>query len=463
MAGSLFSKNRRSIRPTSRDPLPARQGGGYGSGQPHKPFSWTSKVNGVLKGMDADLDMNRNWRTPTGTRPFGDMSILLPLRAGRPLFLRSAETWMRAVLRRGPVVQISLLMPLPPGNAIVSDQAVSIRAAMEKNARIARLILALTDDELEAFVREWVGYKKEYTEVQRFTGPGDMGRDVVGYLTPKRHEGPWHNYQCKQYGRTLQTSTGLSELAKILYYSHRGEFTIPIAYFFVAPRGVNRNLRRYISKPSELRDVLISQWDAHCAHSIAEGQTISLTPELSAHIAAWAPSSVGTISLDDILLDSAAKAALQSWFGVDPGPAPLGVVPDQIGNSEMPYVQQLLDAYGERDACTIAKDEALQHPLHGEHLKMQRERFFDADAFARFYRDNTMQDDIDVLRRDIRHGIAETHAADYADSLRRHDAVMTQAAQIYPSGALARHARVPVKQGICHHFANEGALKWRKT
>jgi Pyridine nucleotide-disulphide oxidoreductase len=32
--------------------------------------------------------------------------------------------------------------------------------------------------------------KKEYVDVERFTGPGDMGRDVVGYLTKTRHEGP---------------------------------------------------------------------------------------------------------------------------------------------------------------------------------------------------------------------------------------------------------------------------------
>ena len=129
----------------------------------------------------------------------------------------------------------------------------------------------------------------------------------------------------------------------------------------------------------------------------------------------------------------------------------------------MPYIQQLIDAYAERECCAKDKDEALSHDVHGEHLRMQRERFFDADAFARFFRDNTMQGDIDILRHDMRHGIAEAHRADYLNSLRRVDAVMMQAAVVSPSGALARHARVAVKQGICHHFANEGALKWRKT
>jgi hypothetical protein len=59
--------------------------------------------------------------------------------------------------------------------------------------------------------------QKEYLEVQRFTGPGDMGRDVVGYLTRSRHEGPWHNYQCKQYGRSLQTGRGLAECSAAIW------------------------------------------------------------------------------------------------------------------------------------------------------------------------------------------------------------------------------------------------------
>src|SRR5665213_916989 len=122
-----------------------------------------------------------------------------------------------------------------------------------------RLILALTDTQLEEFVRQWATKKSEYAEVERFTGPGDMGRDVVGFLSNNRHEGAWHNYQCKQYGRSLSTEVGIQELGKFLYYSQRGEFTVPARYFFVAPRGVNRHLRRYITNPSELKDVLLTK------------------------------------------------------------------------------------------------------------------------------------------------------------------------------------------------------------
>jgi hypothetical protein len=43
-----------------------------------------------------------------------------------------------------------------------------------------RDILALDDEDLERFVRDWIARKtSDYAEVQRFSGAGDLGRDVV--------------------------------------------------------------------------------------------------------------------------------------------------------------------------------------------------------------------------------------------------------------------------------------------
>jgi hypothetical protein len=304
--------------------------------------------------------------------------------------------------------------------------------------RYDRLIIALNDEDLEKFVREWTSHKEEYAEVDRFTGPGDMGRDVVGFLTKERHEGPWHNYQCKQYGRSLQTLVGLREVGKILYFSHRGEFTAPTAFFFVAPRGVNRNLKRFIAKPSEFRRELLEKWDEYCADAISKGTHIALDAPLRALIEAWDFSLIRSISVDAMLEDLASKPVLYSWFGADPGPPPFGKVPGEVEAREMPYIVQLLDAYGEREKCTFETyADVKDHTHHGLHVRMQRERFFDADAFSRFYRDNTMSEEIDSMRRDMLHGVVDTHRADHADSLTRVDAVMTQAANVHPSGALA--------------------------
>lgn len=326
-----------------------------------------------------------------------------------------------------------------------------------------RLILALPDVELEKFVREWVLLKKTYAGVQRFTGPGDMGRDVVGYLTQARHEGPWHNYQCKQYGRPVPLDVGLREIGKILYYAHLGEFTAPVAYYFVAPKGVVRTLRKLISKPSEFKATLLDTWPQYCARGISDKSAVNLTPELTAFIEAWDFAYIDSLSVDDILEDAAGNAVMVKWFGADPGPAPKGTTPEDVQAHELPYIEQLLDAYGERNQRHFPNHtDVKEHEEFGPHLDLQRERFFDAAAFSRFYRDNTMSEEIDTLHHDVLHGVIDTHRIHHADSLARVDAVMAQAANVHPSGVLSRYARVPVKQGICHHFANEGRLIWRK-
>src|SRR5882672_4803865 len=174
-------------------------------------------------------------------------------------------------------------------NHVYTDAYLSLMVPFAAMSRISieRQILALTDDQLEQFVREWTSHKKEYVEVQRFSGPGDKGRDVVGYLTKERHEGPWHNYQCKQYGRTLRTGLGLGEVGKVLYYSYCGEFTAPTRFFFVAPRGLHRDLKRYIAKPSEFKAALVATWDQNCSKTIIEGQIISLSSALLAFFDQW--------------------------------------------------------------------------------------------------------------------------------------------------------------------------------
>ncbi len=326
-----------------------------------------------------------------------------------------------------------------------------------------RQILALNDKCLEQFVRDWAAVMTQgYVEVQRFSGAGDMGRDVVGFLTTARHQGPWHNYQCKQYGRNLQTAPALLELGKILYFSDLGEFTVPARYSFVAPRGVNRNLERMIFKPSELRDAMIAKWDEYCASKIVDGQVIALTSTLRTLVEDFDYGSVYRISLDDILADAAAKPILAKRFGTDPGSPPRGIVPADIEPRELPYVSQLVAAYGDRDGKTYAShSDVASHAKHGPHMKTQRERFFEADAFSRFYRDNTFEEELKGLQDEIYHGVIDKHGEAHIDALGRVDAVMGQAATVQPAGPLARHARVPVKQGICHHLVNDKRMAWR--
>ena len=61
-------------------------------------------------------------------------------------------------------------------------------------------LLIYSPDQWECFVQEWVHYclKKTYKQVQRFSGAGDMGIDVAGFVDDKRLEGVWDNYCCRR-------------------------------------------------------------------------------------------------------------------------------------------------------------------------------------------------------------------------------------------------------------------------
>lgn len=328
-----------------------------------------------------------------------------------------------------------------------------------------RDVLALDDVQLEQFVLDWVNSKTtQYVESTSFSGAGDLGRDVVGFLSENKHEGAWHNYQCKQYAKRIPTDKALCEIGKILYYAFQGEFTAPTAYFFVAPRGVNRNLETLIFNPSQFKNKLTTDWDKYCANEIIEGTTIPLDSALKEFIENFDFSNISRLNLGDILNDSSATPVLFKWFGVDPGPAPQGVAPANVQEDiELQYINQLVDAYSQREGKTFTNHEEVAiHPKYGMHLSRQRERFYDADAFKRFYRDNTDQAVIDSFEKEIFHGIVDTCEAEHADALECVDAVMGKAAIVQPSGPLAQHARVQVKQGVCHHFANEDRLKWKQ-
>ncbi len=328
----------------------------------------------------------------------------------------------------------------------------------------ARDINAMTDDELEQFVDSWMSRKvNSYTSTERFSGAGDMGRDVVGYYTTRRHEGPWDNYQCKQLGRALTEAAAITELGKVFYYSSLGAFNLPQRYVFVSPRGVGRSLRELIAHPDRLKKTVIDKWDDYCAKRITETGCIALGPGILPLVQQFDFAHVDALDAGKMLKDPHITATLVEWFGADPGDAPRGVVPAEIQAEESPFIEQLIEAYRERTGSHMTEArEALEHAQYGEHLRLQRTRYFDAASFKRHYRDNTPREYLDAFQDDVFNGVIDTHRDNHRDTLTRVDQVMSQAARVAPSGVLARYGRVTVKQGICHHFVNEGRLKWKR-
>lgn len=328
----------------------------------------------------------------------------------------------------------------------------------------AKLLYNLSDDELERFVTDWVASKlATYTGGhERFSGPGDLGRDVVGYCTPQRLDGAWHNYQCKQLKHPLGKPDFYREIAKIFFHSARGAFVLPEQLFFVAPRGVVRDVRAHVAQPSSIAPALISAWDDSCAGSIEDGQVHLITHALRSTISAYDFSKTLILDADKLVRFPEVRPVLVKWFDDDPGDYPQPQVPEDLAVEESGYITDLLVAYEARSGAPFATaSDALAHPEHGRHLRDQRTRYFEASAFSRYYRDNTPPGTVDDFHEQIYHGVVDESRGTFTDPLERVDKVLKHASTLQPSGRLGKYARIPVKQGTCHHLVNKGELRWK--
>lgn len=251
------------------------------------------------------------------------------------------------------------------------------------------------------------------------------------------------------------------ELGKVFYHHSTGAFaTLPTKIIFVSPRGIVGTLLTLLHNPSTLRSALIGNWDAYCADRITKEARVPLTEDLKALIEKYDFSNVEHLTAPLIVKDQAARPALVKVLGLLPDEAPPGVAPDTVQPQELEYVDQLRRVYGEAVGTDFqTTDEILSHTHHGEHFRDQRTRFFDAEHFQRFHRDNTPQEALVAFRNDVYLGVIDVHRQNHPSRLERLDAVMRHASTL-PAGLIGRVVRVPVKQGMCHHLANEGRMKW---
>lgn len=331
-------------------------------------------------------------------------------------------------------------------------------------SKYKRQLLALDDTELEEFVHDWIAKKVQiYVDHDNFTGSGDMGRDVVGFLTEKRHEGAWHNYQCKQYNKKITKPLALLEIGKILYYASQKQFTIPEKYYFIAPKGINRPLETLINNPSLFKKTLIDEWKECCETKIVKNSKVILNEEVLAAIENFNFSGIKALQVTQILSDPDINSVLYKWFKHDPGTAPKGTVPLEIEKTEQEYVGQLLFAYGERLGKEFKTHKDIEgDKAHFRSFQMQRIRFYDADAFQRYYRDNTAPHTVEQIKDDIFYSIIDLCClGSYKDTLDKITAILGEVTKIQLSGDISLYATNSVRQGLCHHLVNEGHLNWK--
>ncbi|RZT99039.1 hypothetical protein EV681_0821 [Advenella incenata] len=349
-----------------------------------------------------------------------------------------------------PKTPVTISSPLHVQNGLPIPKAMRVRL--------------FSPDEWEEFTEEWASsLKGEYSRVRRFGGSGDLGVDIAGFCSERGFDEKWDNYQCKRYDHPLRAGDIWVEIGKIIYYSHKGEYTPPRKHYFVCSRGIGTGLEKLLNQPAELKAKMIENWNKYCLNGITSMASIPLSDELKSHFDAFDFTVFSSRSLVE-LIEGHAKTNFHSVrFGgglpARPDPASPPITPT---GSESRYIRQLLDAYGDHIGMNLADTGALDsyNHLKRDYLR-QRERFYHAESLKNFARDTVPEGTFDSLQDEIYHGVIDVCESTHSNGFERMKATVVQASTVAgTSNPLISSVKIQDRQGICHQLANDDRLKW---
>lgn len=335
------------------------------------------------------------------------------------------------------------------------------------NFPAVKLVEIFSPDDWEGFTEEYVGsVTPPYKKTLRYTGAGDMGRDVVGFNSDQYFNGPWDNYQCKRYGAALVPSDIWVELGKLIYHAFRGEFQRPQNYYFAGSKDIGLKLKKLLTNPPQLKSQLIANWDKYCRKHITDTGEIKLEGAFKAYLVAFDFTIFKPLSVVEMIGVHSKTPYYIRRFGAAniparPIPAP---PPSTVQATESRYVQQLLEAYADHLGVPVndVKDLA-KWPEIEQHFNRAREVFYHAESLRNFARDSVDAGMFDAVTEEIYHGTVDTYGMAYADALARIRSTVTQAGNLSPNcNALCVRVQTQDKHGICHHLANKDRFVWVK-
>jgi hypothetical protein len=324
-------------------------------------------------------------------------------------------------------------------------------------------------EQFEDFIREWAtGFLKKqgkYLECKKCSGAGDKGRDVIAIIDSAK----WENFQCKHYDHPLSPSDVYVELGKLLYYTHKKDYTVPHYYYFVSPRGLGPKLNDLLSKPDELKTLLFNSWETYCKKGIISNQEILLEETFLDYFNSFDFSIFKGYDPHQLIEEHHTTPYYACRFGggLQKKRSFRTAPPSSIATNELVYTTKLFAAYTDFKkisiSCTLdlTNDDELFN-----HFNRQREGFYSADSLNQFSRDTfpTEVDYFDDLKNEFYRGVVDVANNRYADGYQRVKATTNFAKTLnISSNPLGSQVNMEDREGICHHLANEDKLTWVKN
>lgn len=325
-------------------------------------------------------------------------------------------------------------------------------------------------DEFERFILEWAeGYLRNahpgVDSVQQRGGAGDKGRDIIVWFgAPGASERYWKLYQAKRYAVPIGIGVALAEIAKVLFYAHRGDYSLPQEYWFVTHRGVTGDLQDLIDDPSELRAHLVEHWDTHCASKIKSKETIVLDGDLREFVEAVDFSFIRVKQPLELIEEHAQTKYHMVVFG-----APLverskpAAPPSEVAEMERVYVKRLLDVISEMMGGTVrCEDDFADIPKPYKLYKRSRLSFYSAEGLKELARDNMDQVGFfDDLLTQFEDGLYYSYNGVAASGYERLvNTIKAAQAQQISGHVLEPHLTPLDREGVCHHLANDRQVSW---
>lgn len=324
--------------------------------------------------------------------------------------------------------------------------------------------------DFERFTLEWAaGYLAEKLypgcEIQQRAGAGDKGRDVIVWLDPVGSKPRrWVLYQCKHYADRLGHSDAAAEIAKVLYYTFTGEYTVPEEYWFVTHKGMTGPLQDDLDDPEKLRSFILANWDKHCAGKITSRKKVALEDEFKAYVEAFPFQIFRAKQPHEIISEHSQTRYHLVVFGaplIDRPPPP--VPPSEVAPAEIGYVNQLFAVISEQ----------LNKPISGvgdfaddtrltQLFDRSRLTFYSAEGLKELARDQ-MSDAayFDTLLQEFQNGLYHVYTADYDSGLDKLRETVRNAQQLQLRGhVLSNHVTTNDCEGACHQLANAGDVTW---
>ncbi|HEV2572969.1 MAG TPA: ABC-three component system protein [Beijerinckiaceae bacterium] len=303
-------------------------------------------------------------------------------------------------------------------------------------------------------------------EVQQRGGAGDKGRDVIAWLDPNTVPNRrWRLYQCKHYASALGAGPAVAEIGKVLFYSHRGDYSFPQEYHFITHKGVTSPFQDLLDEPEKLRKFVIDNWDKYIRTEV-RNEPVDLTPELKIHVETVPFTVFRAKQPLDLINEHGQTRYHLTVFGLPlierpKPPEP----PSEVAPGEIEYVTQLLAVISADLGQPVSQLTDFVHSeKHRRLFDRSRLTFYHAEGLKELARDQMADEGFfNTLLGEFVDGLYHWHTGEPEGYDRLISTIKASQVLQLSKHVLEPHVLPNDREGMCHQMANEGRVHWCET